>query len=462
MGPEMSDQIVVNGKAFPLTKDRYIIGRGEHSDILLPENDGKASRSHARIAKSGEGIWVVTDLQSTNGTLHNGVRIHETTVINHGDVLTIGAVTIVFDLKASQSSTRQIQDKGKTSNDLHDSQQATRTNQLNTSVSSATRFDIRAEEISNSQSTFWDGEDPAAKPVSQTLEDNVLDPFPRNAAQLSDAPLADNSTPVSNPLSHLNDPQKNLASDNVEPRPSETSIKHEEASIPLVASRQQEPQAEPPKPVTEQGPLPKFLQPSTGLPQHSAADMVPPVQTVQSVHWDQASPSVNVLRPPVNEPQEPVLTGQLGKAAYKLAGAVPFSILLISVFLPWVTAGPLDSLLNAALGSTSYFNFMLFLPRALSSASELNIGDVRMFLVLIPLLALMFSAVALFSSPKPGAISSTISGILGLLFAVIAIWQTGELMRFAAIGFWIFVGGSIFSLALGVFSLTSLAANSID
>ncbi len=61
-----------HGKTFPLSSARQLIGRESNCDIVIP--DINASRTHAELRFEQPGVWVLTDLGSTNGTLVNGRR----------------------------------------------------------------------------------------------------------------------------------------------------------------------------------------------------------------------------------------------------------------------------------------------------------------------------------------------------------------------------------------------------
>jgi hypothetical protein len=53
-------------------KDRFIIGRGKHCDLVI--NSGKVSREHAAIVREGN-AWFIEDLGSSNGTWYDARRI---------------------------------------------------------------------------------------------------------------------------------------------------------------------------------------------------------------------------------------------------------------------------------------------------------------------------------------------------------------------------------------------------
>jgi hypothetical protein len=80
------------GKAFPLSKDRVIIGRLDESDVVLA--DPGASRRHAEVRRQNE-EFVIADLGSTNGTMVNESTIGERT-LEEGDRITIGRTVLEF------------------------------------------------------------------------------------------------------------------------------------------------------------------------------------------------------------------------------------------------------------------------------------------------------------------------------------------------------------------------------
>jgi hypothetical protein len=80
------------GKAFPLAKERVIIGRLAESDVVLA--DPGASRRHAEVRQQ-DGRYVIADLGSTNGTMVNEATIGERT-LEEGDRITIGRTVLEF------------------------------------------------------------------------------------------------------------------------------------------------------------------------------------------------------------------------------------------------------------------------------------------------------------------------------------------------------------------------------
>lgn len=62
----------INGKKYPMIKDKVVIGRSNEADVTLP--DEKVSRRHAVITWNGK-VLQVEDLGSTNGSLLDNTRI---------------------------------------------------------------------------------------------------------------------------------------------------------------------------------------------------------------------------------------------------------------------------------------------------------------------------------------------------------------------------------------------------
>ena len=76
----------------PLQNREFKIGRHEDADILIRLNS--ISRIHARIFPHNE-EFIIEDLNSTNGTYVNGVRINRC-ILRHNDLIRIGDATILF------------------------------------------------------------------------------------------------------------------------------------------------------------------------------------------------------------------------------------------------------------------------------------------------------------------------------------------------------------------------------
>ncbi|WP_322814977.1 FHA domain-containing protein [Chloroflexus sp.] len=81
---------VAVGKVFPLNPVT-VIGRSPHCDIVL--NDSFLSSEHARLEKRG-GVWLLEDLNSTNGTFLNGFEVAGLTEVHPGDAIRVGRVEL--------------------------------------------------------------------------------------------------------------------------------------------------------------------------------------------------------------------------------------------------------------------------------------------------------------------------------------------------------------------------------
>src|SRR6185369_9510578 len=76
------------GEMHKLTKDRTVMGRGEKVDIRLV--DEGISREHAHVVREaatagGAPKVFIEDLESTNGTFCNGLRVAGRQALSHGD-----------------------------------------------------------------------------------------------------------------------------------------------------------------------------------------------------------------------------------------------------------------------------------------------------------------------------------------------------------------------------------------
>src|SRR6186713_3111260 len=63
------------------------VGRVQGNDLMLPK--GNVSKRHARLLYR-DGRFIVTDLNSTNGTYVNRRRITQATIVREGDKIYVG------------------------------------------------------------------------------------------------------------------------------------------------------------------------------------------------------------------------------------------------------------------------------------------------------------------------------------------------------------------------------------
>jgi pSer/pThr/pTyr-binding forkhead associated (FHA) protein len=80
------------GKTFQLTDDEITIGRNDENYITL--NNSSISGSHCKLVKEGLN-YILTDLDSTNGTRVNGQPITES-VLQDRDVVHFGSLEFVY------------------------------------------------------------------------------------------------------------------------------------------------------------------------------------------------------------------------------------------------------------------------------------------------------------------------------------------------------------------------------
>src|SRR5260370_26838761 len=70
------------------------IGRADYNDLVLP--DPSVSTSHAKL-QHRERVWVLVDLDSTNGTFVDGEQVKGDAPLAPGAVLRFGEAQLVFD-----------------------------------------------------------------------------------------------------------------------------------------------------------------------------------------------------------------------------------------------------------------------------------------------------------------------------------------------------------------------------
>jgi pSer/pThr/pTyr-binding forkhead associated (FHA) protein len=81
------------GTEVPLSGDLVRLGRGTQNQVII--NDPRASTNHALIQRIGDGYWL-EDQGSANGTLINGQRLMQRTLLRHGDEIQIGQSRFQF------------------------------------------------------------------------------------------------------------------------------------------------------------------------------------------------------------------------------------------------------------------------------------------------------------------------------------------------------------------------------
>lgn len=99
--PSHEPRLVINwgpqtGRRFSLTEPVTVIGRaGPNADYQIVLEDRAVSRPHARITLEN-GRFIITDLESANGTWVNYQEVRAPRELHDGDVIKVGATVMVF------------------------------------------------------------------------------------------------------------------------------------------------------------------------------------------------------------------------------------------------------------------------------------------------------------------------------------------------------------------------------
>lgn len=88
--------LLVGGKRLVVGPAGVTMGRSRQCDVMV--DDPNVSRAHAEIRPRG-GSWVITDLQSTNGSRLNGQRLEQPEVLKPGDEIELGTTVLTFELE---------------------------------------------------------------------------------------------------------------------------------------------------------------------------------------------------------------------------------------------------------------------------------------------------------------------------------------------------------------------------
>ena len=86
----------VGGRMVAIPPAGAVIGRSPDADIVIAANE--VSRHHAQIAPDRDG-WTLTDLGSTNGVLLNGRQVGVPERLSDGDVIGLGSVELIFEVR---------------------------------------------------------------------------------------------------------------------------------------------------------------------------------------------------------------------------------------------------------------------------------------------------------------------------------------------------------------------------
>lgn len=95
------------GREILLFEPITTIGRTDENDVTLP--DVSVSRHHARLKRQDDRSYVVTDLNSSNGTLVQGRRLAGATRLHYGDRVQFGNIEcLLVDPSGKGRSNRQL------------------------------------------------------------------------------------------------------------------------------------------------------------------------------------------------------------------------------------------------------------------------------------------------------------------------------------------------------------------
>lgn len=98
----------LKGKRLPVRSPVVNIGRADYNDIVLPE--ASVSTAHAKLQRR-EGVWMIADLGSTNGTTVDGETVTGELPLSPGATIRFGEVAVLFEpmdagVDAPKSGTR--------------------------------------------------------------------------------------------------------------------------------------------------------------------------------------------------------------------------------------------------------------------------------------------------------------------------------------------------------------------
>jgi pSer/pThr/pTyr-binding forkhead associated (FHA) protein len=84
----------LKGQRLPIRVPIVNVGRAEYNDVVLP--DDSVSTSHAKLQRR-EGVWVLVDLESTNGCFVDAERVRGETPLAPGALIRFGEVQVLFE-----------------------------------------------------------------------------------------------------------------------------------------------------------------------------------------------------------------------------------------------------------------------------------------------------------------------------------------------------------------------------
>jgi phosphoserine phosphatase RsbU/P len=103
--PALSRELLIHApdgrvNPMPLNGSRLAVGRSSGVDLSFPEDTG-LSRQHFVFESQGDDEWTIQDLGSKNGTFVNNIPLKARLVLQPGDRITAGHLTIVYAPEAT-------------------------------------------------------------------------------------------------------------------------------------------------------------------------------------------------------------------------------------------------------------------------------------------------------------------------------------------------------------------------
>lgn len=105
-------------RIYTLTEDLITVGRDLSNDIVV--QDPEISRWHLQLFRHPDG-FTIKDLNSTNGTVLNGVRLTEPRPLEVYDTIELGTVVRLYYIHDTEESRQRVMDEGDVEASLRDS-----------------------------------------------------------------------------------------------------------------------------------------------------------------------------------------------------------------------------------------------------------------------------------------------------------------------------------------------------
>ncbi|HYP87406.1 MAG TPA: FHA domain-containing protein, partial [Polyangiaceae bacterium] len=157
------------------------VGRVQGNELMLPK--GNVSKRHARLLYR-DGRFIVTDLNSTNGTYVNRRRITQATIVREGDRIYVGDFVLRIELPGGEAQ-RPVPDAASSPELSQSSEEISTTGPAPGATNSpaARRPAITEDdELGRSPAPGRSAADPSRSPVASVASDSPARPgsFPAN------------------------------------------------------------------------------------------------------------------------------------------------------------------------------------------------------------------------------------------------------------------------------------------